>query len=66
MSIKSGAKIAISFENYKHSQRFFIFHAHFCHFVVRIIQHNLAFSIHPPYLFNGSFFAYSLHFYDTA
>ena len=66
MSIKSGAKIVISSENYKHSLRFFIFHAKFSTFVIRIIQHNLAFSIHLPYSFSSGFLVGSLHFYDMA
>ncbi len=66
MSIKSGAKLVISSENYKHSSRFFIFYADFCYFVVRIIQHNQTFSIHLPHAFCGFVLVISLYFHNAA
>ena len=65
MSIKSGAKLVISYENYKHSLRFFIFHADFCFFVVRIVQHNLVISVHLPHSFNGVVFINGFHIHDA-
>ena len=63
---QSGAKLIIYSDNCKPTIRFFTPHANFCQFVVGVIQHDFAFSVHLPYPVNGISFILRFHLNDTA
>ena len=63
---QSGAKLIIYSDNSKPSFRFFILHANFCQFVIRIIQHDFTFSVQLSHSGDGILFINGFNPYDTA